>query len=175
MTIAFVVVAILVLLIAAVFGIGAALPKEHRAEVDAVVPLSPDHLWKLIADPSQATKWRTDLASAEEISPNVVRETSKKGEAMTFETMHSDPPNVLVRRIADTNLPFGGQWRITIDPDQGQSRINIVEDGFVKPALFRFVSRFAMGHDRTIKNFLSDLKDYSSKLSASSDEWTRKE
>jgi Polyketide cyclase / dehydrase and lipid transport len=174
MMIGLVIAGILALTIIAIFGIGRMLPKEHRARADAIVGCNPEQVWKLVADPGQATQWRSDLASVQEVPPDVVRETPKKGRALEFQTTYSNPPNVLVRRIVDTGLPFGGQWKITIEPENGQSRISIIEEGFVKPALFRFVSRFVVGQDRTIKHFLQDLKTYCDKKAAAPPEQTRK-
>ena len=164
MTTVFVVAGIVVLLIATVFGIGAMLPQEHQAQAERVIPTEPERIWKLLTNPDEVPEWRSDVAQVRQLSPNTVRETDKSGKSMTFETVRSDPPRVLVRRIADADLPFGGHWTITIEPVRSGSRVRVVEDGFVRPPLFRFVSRFVLGHERTIKTFLDDLESHVAKL-----------
>jgi hypothetical protein len=168
MTIILIVTGVLFLVIAAIFSIGALLPKEHRAHADLVVALKPEHVWKLVNDPEQATKWRSDIVKSEKVSSIVICETDKRGKKMLLETTCSNPPYCLVRRIAESGLPFGGQWMITIEPEKEQSRVRIVEDGFVNPVLFRFISRFLIGYDRTIRNFLLDLNNYCNRSSATS-------
>ena len=64
----------------------------------------------------------------------------------------------LVTRIADTGLPFGGQWTYELVPDGEGTRLTITEDGEVYNPLFRFVSRFVMGHTATIERYLDDVE-----------------
>ena len=77
--------------------------------------------------------------------------------AMTFETVEARAPRKLVRRIADEGLPFGGTWTITVESDDAGSLVCVVEHGHVKHPLFRVVSRFVLGHTRTIDAYLSAL------------------
>jgi hypothetical protein len=64
----------------------------------------------------------------------------------------SEPQQVLVTRIADETLPFGGTWTWQLEAmPGGGTRVTTTEDGFVKPALFRFLSRFVFGHHTTLR------------------------
>ena len=68
------------------------------------------------------------------------------------------PDRLLVGRIADANLPFGGSWTYELAPRAaGQTSLTITEDGEVYNPIFRFVSRFVMGHSATINQYLSDV------------------
>ena len=59
-------------------------------------------------------------------------------------------------RIEDTNLPFGGSWTYELAPvGDSETTLRITEDGEVYNPIFRFVSRFVMGHDATIRQYLS--------------------
>jgi hypothetical protein len=70
----------------------------------------------------------------------------------------SEPPHRLVTRIADETLPFGGSWEFLIEPDGANaSRVTITEHGSVYNPVFRFVSRFIMGHTATLDGFLKTL------------------
>jgi hypothetical protein len=67
------------------------------------------------------------------------------------------PPARLVTRIADKSLPFGGVWIFQVVPTAEGSRLNITENGEVYNPVFRFVSRFIFGYDRTLDAYLQDV------------------
>lgn len=62
----------------------------------------------------------------------------------------------MVTAIADESLPFGGTWTWQLAPEGAGCALRITEDGFVKPAPFRYISRI-MGYDSTIRGYLTDL------------------
>ena len=69
-----------------------------------------------------------------------------------------DPPKHLVTRILDENLPYGGRWEFDIAPEgQNDSRVTITERGWVSNPLFRFVSRFVVGHTSSLEAYLRAL------------------
>jgi hypothetical protein len=116
----------------------------------------------MAADPIAGDQsWRRDIRRYEPLPDRNGRrtwkETDKHGSSITFETMESDQPRRLVTRIADTNLAFGGSWTYEISPEAGGSKIRITERGEVYHPIFRFVSRFIMGHTATIDGYLSAL------------------
>jgi uncharacterized protein YndB with AHSA1/START domain len=160
MTWALVGIAVVVVAIVAVLGIGAALPENHRVEAERVVAGDPERVWELISSPQEAPKWRSDLKSAEQVAPDVVKETDKKGKSLSFRTVESKPLHRLARQIADADLPFGGTWTISIEPAPQGSRVHIVEDGFVRPPLFRFMMRFVFGQSATMTKYLDDLANH---------------
>lgn len=156
---------ILLILGAAVVGpavavalIGKSLPVQHVARARAVFGLSVDELWKRLTSFESYPSWRRGVAKVEQAGPDQWREVDKKGEAITYQTVESTAPRKLVRRIADKNLPFGGTWTFELSED-GPSRtaLSITEDGQVYNPVFRFVSRFLMGHHATMKAFLEDV------------------
>ena len=79
-------------------------------------------------------------------------------EELTFAFERMDAPRVLVTRITDAGLPFGGTWTSEIAPVPGGSRLRITEDGEIYNPLFRFMARFIFGYDGTIKLYLSALE-----------------
>ncbi|MGH9824216.1 MAG: LIC10604 family protein, partial [Blastocatellia bacterium] len=81
----------------------------------------------------------------------------KHGQKITDERVESTAPRLMVTRIADANLPFGGSWKYEIEKAGDGSIITITEDGEVYNPVFRFVSRFIMGHSATIEGYLKDL------------------
>jgi len=63
----------------------------------------------------------------------------------------------MVTRITDDSLPFGGTWTYEIAPADGSATLRITERGFIKPALFRFMTRFFFGYTSTMETYLKNL------------------
>jgi uncharacterized protein YndB with AHSA1/START domain len=143
-----------------VVGVGAALPRAHVASRAARLPAPPERVWALLTDVAAYPRWRGDVTAVELLPPRdgraAWRETSRHGK-ITFETTEADPPRRLVSRIADAGLPFGGAWEYQLTPDGVGTRIVVTERGEVYNPVFRFVSRFVMGHTATIDAFLRAL------------------
>ena len=76
---------------------------------------------------------------------------------ITFAVQRLERPRLLVARIADRDLPFGGTWTYTVTPDNRGSVVRITEDGEIYNPLFRFMARFVFGYEGTIASYLSDL------------------
>jgi hypothetical protein len=62
-----------------------------------------------------------------------------------------------VTRIADKNLPFGGNWVYEIDPVPNGARRRITENGEIYNPVYRFVSRFFLGYSGSIEQYLTNL------------------
>lgn len=125
----------LAVIVALVAIVGAMLPQKHTASRTARVPLAPAALYPILVQMAQAS---TD--------PPVRLE-------------RQEPPSLLVTRISDPKLPFGGSWTYRIEPaGTGASDLTITEDGEVYNVIFRFVSRFVLGHHATMDAFIRDLQ-----------------
>ena len=125
-----------VALVAIVAAIGALLPRNHTASRTLRVKRTPDEVWPAI----------TEAMSASDVPADIVER---------------DPPRRLVSRVKDTEKMFGGTWTVVIAPadvstgsGQGGSTLTITEDGWVGNPIFRFVSRFVMGHHATMDAML---------------------
>jgi hypothetical protein len=73
-----------------------------------------------------------------------------------FERM--ERPTLLVARIADPSLPFGGTWTYRIQPSGTGSTVTVTEDGEIYNPFFRFMSRFVFGYTATLDQFLENLQ-----------------
>jgi len=62
----------------------------------------------------------------------------------------------MIARIADKDLPFGGNWDYSISPNATGSTLTIIENGEVYNPIFRVVSRF-MSNTATMDAYLSAL------------------
>ena len=157
MKIALIVLVALVASVILIVAIGAMLPKQHTASRTVELRATAEQVFALI---SGQQEWRTDLKEYkffDEGNRHMVRETDKQGQTITYEIVQSQPPSLLKRTIADKNLPFGGSWTWKIQPQGKSSTVTITEDGEVYNPVFRFVSKFIMGHTRTIDSYLAIL------------------
>ena len=77
---------------------------------------------------------------------------------VTFELERAEPPRLLVARVADPDLPFGGAWTYEIAPAPDGSTLRITERGQVYNPIFRFMARFVFGYEGTMATFLADLQ-----------------
>ncbi len=134
--------------------IGAALPKEHVASRKALIPAPPEDVFALIAGPST---WRGFKYEVLTESPLKWRETDASGDTITYERVETRPSTRIVNRIADPKLPFGGSWTYEVAPSANGADVTITENGEVYNPLFRFVSKFIMGHTATIEKYQRDL------------------
>jgi hypothetical protein len=141
----------LVLLITIVAVIGAALPRNHTASRTLRVRQPPQEAWTAITQAMSTSDVPTDI-------------------------VESDPPRKLVSKVKETEKMFGGTWTVAVAPDdpstlrephghpeqgggargsgQAGCTITITEDGWVANPIFRFVSRYVMGHHATMDGML---------------------
>src|ERR1051326_682305 len=139
--------------------IGALLPQKHRVSRTITLHQPAEVVWNLISGPPT---WRPDIRKYEELPPHeghrMWRETDKRAQTITYEAIESWPPRRLVTHIADPELPFGGTWTYEITPGASGCSLTIAEEGEVYNPLFRFVSRFIMGHTATIDAYLKAVQ-----------------
>ena len=140
--------------------VGYLLPVKHVATVTAHVPGTPEQVWQTLTDVAAYPGWRGDVTSVEMLpadSGHVAwREQGKNG-AISYAIAEADAPRRLVTRITDRSLPFGGTWEYVITPDGTGSGVQITEHGEVYNPVFRFVSRFIIGHTATASAYLKAL------------------
>jgi hypothetical protein len=151
-------VAVLVASVLLVVAIGASLPQKHVASRSVSLGQPSEAVWRLIAGPSD---WRPEVRSSQALPSReghrVWQETNQHGQTITFEEVESTPARRLVTRIADPKLPFGGTWTYEITPTAQGCSLTITENGEVYNPIFRFVSRFIIGHTATIDAYLKAL------------------
>jgi uncharacterized protein YndB with AHSA1/START domain len=140
--------------------VGYLLPVKHVASVTAQVPATPEQVWQALTDVAAYPTWRGDVTSVEMLPADTGhvawREKGKNGD-ISFTIEEAERPRRLRTRITDKSLPFGGAWEYEITPDGSGSRVRITERGEVYNPVFRFVSRFIMGHTATASAYLKAL------------------
>ena len=157
---ALVALAVVAALILSVIVIGMVLPRRHRASREATYRRPATEVFRAISTPTEFPAWRSGVSKVETLPGHdgkaTYREAGKNG-SILYEVERSIPESTLVTRIADRSLPFGGTWTYTLLSSGDSTTLRIVEDGEVYNPIFRFVSRFVLGHTATIDQFLRDL------------------
>jgi uncharacterized protein YndB with AHSA1/START domain len=158
---------IIVLLLAVVVGLGLVvvvtgylLPVQHVVTVAAPIPATPEQVWDAITDVAAYPTWRGDVTSVAMLpsdSGHVAWREHGRNDTISYAIEQAERPRRLVTRITDTSLPFGGAWEYLITPEGTGSRVQITERGEVYNPVFRFVSRFIIGHAATSSAFLTSL------------------
>ena len=150
----------LVVIVVVVLLIGWSLPVAHRVTREATYRATPAQVFSLITDVKAFPQWRPSVTQIEVLPAadgrSQFREIGKNG-TILFEIDSAQPDQRLVTRIADRSLPFGGKWTYELTPRGDSTNLRITEDGEVYNPLFRFVSRFVMGHTATIDEYLADV------------------
>lgn len=151
----------LLLIVAIVAIIGSLLPQGHVASRERVLAAEPDRVFALISTPEDFPTWRSGVQRVE-MQPSVEGKTAFRevGSDGTISYVFDQvvPDQRLVSRIAADGLPFGGQWTFELRAVPEGTALRITEDGQVYSPIFRFVSRFVIGHHATIDRYLTDLE-----------------
>ena len=149
----------LVGLIVIIAIIGALLPRDHVASMTTTVPASPEQVWAVLTDVASFPTWRGDVKKVEVMSANPLswREYTSNG-TLTMAAESVEPPRRMIGRIQDKDQPFGGAWEYDVAPSgPNATRVTITERGWVSNPIFRFVSKYVMGHYSTMDSYLRAL------------------
>jgi hypothetical protein len=141
--------------------VGSRLAQSHRASLAKTLPVPPGVVWSAITDIDAFPSWREGVKRVQRL-PNrngypVWIEEGRSGK-ITLAIERMDAPRIVVARIADPTLPFGGTWTYEISPDAAGSRFTITENGEIYNPLFRFMARFIFGYDGSIRSYMSSLE-----------------
>lgn len=154
-------VGVLVVVAVAVWAVGTTLPVAHSATVARRVAGTPAEVWEVLTTPEAFAGWRPGVRSVERLPDRdglpVWREVSRTG-SLTLEVVEWEPPGRLVMRIADEDLPFGGTWTYRLVPEGEGTGVTVTENGEIYNPFFRFVSRFILGYDATMRSYLDGLE-----------------
>jgi membrane-associated PAP2 superfamily phosphatase len=122
----------LMLVVAGIAAIGSLLPRNHKASRTLRLTLPPADVWPVLIQATEASDVPVDV-------------------------LERDPPRRLVTRVTEKEKNFGGTWTITIAPTPSGSDVTITEDGWVANPIFRFASRFIIGHHATMDALLKQV------------------
>jgi hypothetical protein len=161
--------AVLAIAVLVVLIIGARLPYTHSASVTGTIEAPPDKVFAMITDIANGPRWRKGLASVQilpkESGQDHWIETLGHNQTMSFLALATKPPTVngyALRqvRLDDPNATYGGTWTYKIypGPTPNLTILQITEDGFIKPWIYRFVMVHVMGPKYNLENYMHDLQ-----------------
>ncbi len=140
--------------------VGSRLPRSHHASREQTLAAPPDAIWIAITDVEAFPSWR-DVKRVQKLPDRDGRpvwvEEGRSGR-ITLAVERMEAPRLLVGRIADPDLPFGGTWTYELTPVAGGTRLKITEDGEIYNPLFRFLARFVFGYEGTIASYMAALE-----------------
>lgn len=147
-----------VVLVLAMLVVGWLLPEKHRASRQATFASPPEAVWALITNVDAFPSWRSDVKTVQRLPDRNGRtawvEEGSNGR-ITLAVERSEAPHVLVLRIADPDLPFGGTWTYEISRTANGSTLTITEDGEIYNPMFRVMARFVFGYESTMAAYLT--------------------
>lgn len=159
-----IVVAIVVAIVAivgVVAFLGSRLPVGHVASRSVVINAPTDIVFHTMTDFMSAPTWRSGLKSVVVSTDSAtghqrIVEDSKTGK-MTMEIEQLVPPTRFVTRIVDEGLPYGGAWAHALEAQGNATKVTITEHGEVYNPVFRFISKYIIGHTGTMDAYLTSL------------------
>ncbi len=151
---------IVLVAILGVVVIGFLTPADHNVSRTLKTRQPAQAVWDAINDHANEPKWRDDVASVtsagEQNGKPVWLETYKDGNTVKLATTTFTPPTRMVREIAEEG-PFSGRWEIDITPTAEGSDVKITEIGNVPNPVFRFVSKYVIGHTYQMEKYLTSV------------------
>lgn len=143
------------------YVVGSFLPENHVASKTLTLKQSPETVWQVVTDFANQPKWNSEMKSVEQLpdrNGHTVWQEEMSGMKIPLETLETEAPKKLVRRIASDDLGFGGDWQYVITPTpEGGSQLTITEFGKVPSPLFRFMSKYIFGHTATMEAYMKAL------------------
>jgi Polyketide cyclase / dehydrase and lipid transport len=141
--------------------VGMVLPKGHRASRTMVYQAPPARVFATITDFSRFPEWRSEVKTVELLGDDGrgmrFREDGKHG-AVTYRVERREPDSMLVTRIDDSSLPYGGTWTLEIKPTPDGAALTITEDGEIYNPIFRVLSKVVFSPYATIDTYQADLR-----------------
>lgn len=153
-----IILGVIACLIIIVVIIGYSLPVKHVATVQMEVKAAPEAVWQRLINYKDYPLWRKDVKSVTPVSEAEWIETDKHNNKLPLKITTATAPHRLVTQINSKGLPFGGSWEFTLQPGNNGTLITITEHGEVYNPVFRFISRYLMGHTSTIRKYSAYLQ-----------------
>lgn len=155
-------IGLLVLLVTVILAIGAMLPIKHIASRSVVLNMPTEKIWSLITNYADMPNWRKELHKVTMTTASngneIWQEFENEKESLDFETIEQINNQKLVRKIVGDSSDFGGTWTFELTENNGKTTLTITENGEVYNILFRFVSKYIMGHHATMDKYIQQLK-----------------
>lgn len=154
------VVVVIAGVVGALAAYGATQPRDHEVSASITLDRAPGEVFAILDDARSYRCWRSGLDEVEVLAEDPRRwiEHGEDG-AVTYEVVERDPAaGLLVVRIADEDLPYGGRWTYRVADQGGSTRLTITESGFIDGILLRGIAALVMDPSASIQQYQADLR-----------------
>jgi len=160
-------VGILAFLGLAAFAIGATMPVDHSVSVTDTVAAPPAKVFAIITDIAAGPTWRKEVKSVNVLPRSNGRdvwvEDMGGGMTMHFLAVTTAVPGANghgVRKVELDDPSYGGTWTYEVNPGPtpNTSTLKITEDGYIKPAFYRFMMAYIFGPTKYLKLYMTELQ-----------------
>ena len=158
----------LLVLIVAVLGFawidGSTLPYDHSASVTGTVNAPADAVFAKIADVPHQAAFRPAVKGVQVLDPTPGHELWVEdlghGQKMTFLAVRSEPNTRRDVKLDDAGASYGGTWvyELSPGPTPGTTTLKITENGYIKPAIYRFVMTHVIGMTYNLNIYLKNMQ-----------------
>jgi Polyketide cyclase / dehydrase and lipid transport len=156
-------VALVVLILAITYIDGLTLPQNHSTTVTSIIPAPPDQVFARITDIAHGNQWRPAVKAVTVLPPDNGRdhwvEDLGHNQTMNFLATRTDTPT---RRDVLLDVPgaaYGGTWTYELSPGPtpNTTTLNITENGYINPPIYRFVMRHVIGMTYNLDTYEKDI------------------
>lgn len=149
----------LLLLVAALFLTGLALPREHRARSCITLEQPAESLWAVARDIGGTTAWWPEMKLAERVDSGGHERWRETVDDFTMtvrleDTLPGERFHTVIEGTPDAF--FGGRWVYAIGPSHVGNTLCVTEEGWVSNPLFRAVGSL-MGQHGSLDSYLTAL------------------
>ena len=157
MLVLWIVLSVLAALVLVLFVGGSMIQKEHSATCTIEVPAPPEQVFTAITDWKSLMTWNKQVTAVSELPGGGGWVETMGSMTIPLRVEKSEASRLLVVRIADEGLPFGGTWTHRLERTSQGTKLVSTEDGFIKPAPFRFIAHFFLGYHKTLTDYQKAL------------------
>jgi len=151
------------LLIAAAIAYGTTLPSQIEVTKTISINRPRENVWWVLTDYNSLTLWHPQYKAARMISspgekPTRWRATYTDGRSADVEVSEESYPLHFVERIADTNLPFAGYWKVELERRELTTQVTVHSHAELHRAMDRVFVHLFVKPDVEVEKILSGLK-----------------
>ncbi|ACY16129.1 SRPBCC family protein [Haliangium ochraceum] len=137
--------------------VGGLLSPAHEVTRSALVAAPPERVFALVTDIAAMDTWRPHVVRVDPVAgePSVL--VSGAGGPVTFTVEEARAPSFVRLGVRGAGPNIQGTWSITLAAADAGTRVSMTERASIENPVFRFLSRFVVGHATAVDAYLGDL------------------
>ena len=160
---------IVILLLALPLTLGALAPLKHQVSREVVYNHPVERVFDLLSNPLLTPEWNQNSTKVE-ILPSkqpdlfIWKEYDRDGGWFIFECVKKERPHRLEVKLEKSSYQaFQGLWTFELSPTgpgNKHTRLKITDEGEIHSVLFRFMFKYVLGEDFSIKSTQDQVGQY---------------